>query len=48
MLHYEPSLWKEYYSHVKYNPVCIDLFHINLFLLKAALVQSPIGVKSGW
>jgi predicted metal-binding protein len=24
MLHYEPSLWKEYYPHVKYNPVCIE------------------------
>ena len=24
MLHYEPSLWKEYYQHVKYNPVCIE------------------------
>ena len=24
MLHYEPSLWKEYYSHAKYNPVCIE------------------------
>jgi hypothetical protein len=24
MLHYEPSLWEEYYPHVKYNPVCIE------------------------
>ena len=24
MLHYEPSLWKEYNPHVKYNPVCIE------------------------
>jgi hypothetical protein len=24
MLHYERSLWKEYYPHVKYNPVCIE------------------------
>ena len=24
MLHDEPSLWKEYYPHVKYNPVCIE------------------------
>lgn len=24
MLHYEQSLWKGYYPHVKYNPVCIE------------------------
>ena len=24
MLHYEPSLWKEYYSHAIYKPVCVE------------------------
>jgi predicted metal-binding protein len=24
IVHYEPSLWKEYYPHAKYNPVCIE------------------------
>jgi hypothetical protein len=33
MLHYEPSLWKEYYPHVKYNPVCIESHKAFLFCL---------------
>jgi len=24
ILHYEPDLWEEYYSHAKYNPVSIQ------------------------
>jgi hypothetical protein len=41
IVHYEPSLWKEYYPHAKYNPVCIE-WH------KCTLKGQIVCIKYRW